>query len=64
MQTSQITFGEGTNESPSYASNGRHIVFMSTRGGGRPQLYTLGRDGRGLRQLTKAGGNFMPNWSH
>jgi TolB protein len=64
MQTSQVTFGQGSNESPAYAPNGRHLVFMSTRGGGRQQLYTVGRDGRDLRQLTKAGANFMPNWSH
>jgi TolB protein len=64
MQTTQITFGQGTNESPNYSPNGRHLVFMSTRGAGRPQLYTIDRLGRDLRQLTKAGGNFMPNWSH
>ncbi len=64
MQTTQITFGQGTNESPNYSPNGRHIVFMSTRGGGRQQLYTIDRLGRDLRQLTKAGANFMPNWSH
>lgn len=64
MQSTPITFGEGSNESPAYAPNGRHLVFMSTRGGGRPQLYTIGRDGRDLRQITRVGGNFMPNWSH
>ncbi len=63
-QSSQVTFGQGSNESPAYAPNGRHLVFMSTRGGGRQQLYTIARDGRDLRQLTKAGSNFMPNWSH
>jgi TolB protein len=64
MQSTPITFGEGSNESPAYAPNGRHLVFMSTRGGGRQQLYTIGRDGRDLRQITRTGGNFMPNWSH
>jgi len=63
MQISQVTFGQGSNESPAYAPNGRHLVFMSTRGGGRQQLYSVGRDGRDLRQLTKVGANFMPNWS-
>jgi TolB protein len=64
MQATPITFGEGSNESPAYSANGRHLVFMSTRGGGRAQLYTVGRDGRDLRQLTRVGSNFMPNWSH
>ncbi len=64
MQAAAVTFGQGSNESPAYAPNGRHLVFMSTRGGGRQQLYTITRDGRDLRQLTKVGSNFMPNWSH
>jgi TolB protein len=61
-ETRQITFGEGTNESPSYAPNGRHLAFVSTRSGGS-QIYTVGRDGRGLRQVTRSGNNFMPDWS-
>ncbi|HVL58710.1 MAG TPA: Tol-Pal system beta propeller repeat protein TolB, partial [Burkholderiaceae bacterium] len=31
-QTRQITMGEGSNESPAFSPNGRHIAFMSTRG--------------------------------
>ncbi len=59
----QLTFGVGSNESPSYAPNGRHIVFMSSRGSGAKQIYTIGRDGRGLRRLTNTGNNEMPSWS-
>lgn len=59
----QITFGEGTNESPAWAPNGRHMAFMSTRAG-RSQIFTVDRDGRNLRQLTRDGNNFTPNWSH
>ena len=62
-QTRQITFGEGSNESPSYAANGRHLAFVSTRSG-RAQIYTVGRDGRGLRQITRDGSNYQPSWSH
>ena len=58
----QLTFGQGTNESPSYSANGRHLAFSSTRGGDK-QIYTIGRDGRGLRQITYTGNNEMPSWS-
>jgi TolB protein len=58
----QITFGEGSNESPVFAPNGRHLAFTSTRAG-RTQVFTVGRDGRGLRQVTRAGNNRFPHWS-
>lgn len=58
----QLTFGRGSNESPSYSPNGRHIAFMSTRNETK-QIYTIGRDGRGLRRVTTAGNNEMPSWS-
>ena len=58
----QLTFGVGTNESPSYSANGRHLVFSSTRSGEK-QLWLIGRDGRGLRRITSAGNNEMPSWS-
>lgn len=59
---SQLTNGEGTNESPAYSANGRHIAFMSTRRG-KPQIFTIDRDGKNLRQITREGGNYMPDWS-
>jgi len=59
----QLTFGLGTNESPSYSANGRHIAFSSTRGSGEKQIWQIGRDGRGLRRVTHAGNNEMPSWS-
>jgi len=58
----QITFGEGSNESPAYASNGRHVAFTSTRRG-KSQIFVIGRDGRGLKQLTTEGNNYTPDWS-
>jgi TolB protein len=61
-QVRQLTFGEGTNESPAYAANGRHIAFMSTRSG-KSQIFTIARDGKDLRQVTKAGNNYQPDWS-
>ena len=60
----QVTFGLGSNESPSYAPNGRHIAFMSTRSApGLKQIYTIARDGRALRRVTGTGNNEMPSWS-
>jgi len=61
-ETRQITFGEGTNESPSYSPNGRHIAFTSTRAG-RIQIFSIARDGRDVRQITRDGNNYTPSWS-
>jgi TolB protein len=61
-QVRQLTFGEGTNESPAFAPNGRHLAFMSTRSG-RAQIFTIARDGRDLKQVTRLGNNYQPDWS-
>ena len=61
-QVRQLTFGEGTNESPAFAPNGRHLAFMSTRSG-KSQVFTITRDGRDLRQITRTGNNYQPDWS-
>jgi TolB protein len=57
-----ITDSIGTNESPAFAPNGRHLAFWSDRSG-KPQIYTIARDGTDLRQITKSGSNRYPNWS-
>ena len=57
----QLTDGTGSNESPSVAPNGRHIVFFTTRWG-RQQLAIIDRTGQYLRQITDAGNNTYPNW--
>lgn len=61
--TKTITDGAGTNESPAFSPNGRHIAFSSSRTG-KTQIFTMARDGKGLRQITRAGNNTFPNWSH
>ena len=60
-KVTQLTFGEGTNESPAYSPNGRHIAFSSTRSG-KTQIFTMTRDGRDLKQITKVGNNQQPDW--
>jgi TolB protein len=60
--TRQITFGGGTNESPAYSPNGRHIAYTSTRAR-LVQVFIIDRDGRNSRQITKDGNNQTPAWS-
>jgi TolB protein len=59
----QLTNGEGSNESPAFAPNGRHLAFTSTRAG-KVQIFSIARDGKQLTKLTSAGNNTFPNWSH
>jgi TolB protein len=58
----EITRDAGRNERPSWAPDGRHIVFESTRGGSR-QIWTMLADGSQAHQLTMTGHNESPNWS-
>jgi TolB protein len=57
-----ITDGIGSNESPAFAPNGKHLAFVSTRSG-KEQIFTIARDGNDLRQITKIGSNRYPDWS-
>ena len=61
-ETRQLTFGEGTNEAPAWAPNGRHLAFWSTRSG-RAQIFTVDYDGQNIRQMTRDGNNQQPHWS-
>jgi TolB protein len=62
QESRRITDGIGSNESPAFAPNGRHLAFTSTRNG-KVQVYTIARDGNDLRQITREGNNKYPNWS-
>ena len=61
-QVRALTFGEGSNESPSWAPNGRHLAFASTRSG-KYQIFTIARDGKNVKQITRLGNNYQPDWS-
>ena len=58
----QLTFGEGSNESPAFSPNGRHLAFMSTRAG-KAQIFTMARTGKDVKQMTRTGNNYQPDWS-
>jgi TolB protein len=61
-QLVELTRDVGRNERPSWAPDGRHLVFESTRTGTR-QIWSMLADGTQARQLTKQGQNESPNWS-
>jgi TolB protein len=61
-QLVELTRDAGRNERPSWAPDGRHIVFESTRNGQR-QVWSMLADGSEPRQLTYQGQNESPNWS-
>lgn len=61
-QLVELTKDEGRNERPSWAPDGRHLVFESTRTGTR-QIWSMLADGSLPRQLTFTGENESPNWS-
>lgn len=61
-QLVQLTRDAGRNEKPSWAPDGRHLVFQTTRTG-KWQIWTMLADGTGARQLTTEGQNESPNWS-
>ncbi len=62
QQIVELTRDAGRNERPSWAPDGRHIVFESTRSGSR-QIWSMLADGTQQRQLTFQGHNESPNWS-
>ena len=61
-QLVELTRDQGRNERPSWAPDGRHLVFESTRTGTR-HIWTMLADGSRPRQLTYEGQNESPSWS-
>ncbi len=62
QQLVELTRDAGRNERPSWAPDGRHIVFESTRTGTR-QIWSMLADGSQPHQLTFQGQNESPSWS-
>jgi TolB protein len=61
-QVRQITSGRGSCEYPSWAPNGRHLVFSCKRGH-TWQITVSDRDGRSINTLAAgAGNNVQPDW--
>jgi TolB protein len=58
----ELTRDSQRNERPSWAPDGRHLVFESTRTGTR-QIWSMLADGSNPRQLTTEGQSESPNWS-
>jgi TolB protein len=58
----QVTHESGSNDFPSWAPDGRHIVFERADRQAR-QIWSMLADGTEQHQLTQTGNNFMPNWS-
>ncbi|MGA8872201.1 MAG: hypothetical protein WB460_13730 [Candidatus Acidiferrales bacterium] len=61
-QLVELTKDEARNERPSWAPDGRHLVFESTRTGTR-QIWTMLADGSQPRELTFQGQSESPSWS-
>jgi len=65
MRTRQVrvlTSGLGDNGSASYAPNGRHIAFVTSRWG-KDQVAIIDRKGNIQLKVTAKGANTYPNWS-
>jgi len=58
----RLTIDSGNNENPSWAPNGRHIVYSSTRNKGS-DIYMINSDGTGEIRLTTGLRCYSPSWS-
>ena len=61
-KNTQITQNAASNEKPTWAPDGRHLAFESTRTGTK-QIFSMTLDGNKIRQLTNTGNNSGPAWS-
>jgi len=61
-QVRVLTSGLGDNGSPTFAPNGRHIAFVTSRWG-KDQVAIIDRKGNIQLKVTAQGANTFPNWS-
>ncbi len=62
-QRNQITKGNSIDDSPSWAPNGRHLVFSSIRRG-ESQIFIITSEGAGLEKISSVGAHLSsPSWS-
>jgi TolB protein len=61
-QVRVLTSGLGDNGSPTFAPNGRHIAFVTSRWG-KDQIAIIDRKGNIQLKVTAQGANTYPNWS-
>lgn len=55
--------GEHKSYNPNWSPDGKHLVYYFEKGDGRDQLYVIGRDGTGKRQITSDEfNNIFPAW--
>ena len=62
MRWLQLTHDAGSNDFPSWAPDGRHIVFQRQMGS-QTEIWSMLADGTEQHKLTSSGNNSMPNWS-
>jgi TolB protein len=58
----RLTGGAGNNQGPTWAPNGRHLAFQSSRLG-RWQIFAMLADGTAPAPITRGGDNTSPAWS-
>lgn len=58
----RLTQNQGSNEDPAFSKDGRYIVFISDRKGGK-QVWMSTADGDYQRALTSGGAHSTPTWS-
>ena len=58
----QVLTNTGFNENPHWSPDGFHVVF-SRKVGDQSDIFTIGYDGTGLRQVTNTGAASNPVWS-